>query len=47
VTSWKDEHGEELLFVSNKVLSFSPFRKNTCKLDCIDRTARIRVSASL
>jgi hypothetical protein len=22
VTSWKDEHGDELLFVSNKVLLF-------------------------
>jgi hypothetical protein len=22
VTSWKDEHGDELLFVSNKVLFF-------------------------
>jgi hypothetical protein len=22
VTSWKDEHGDELLFVSNKVLIF-------------------------
>lgn len=25
MTSWKDEHGDELLFVSNKVLLFFAF----------------------
>jgi hypothetical protein len=41
VTSWKDEHGDELLFVSNKVLILSLASMNTCKCHknfryCID-----------
>jgi hypothetical protein len=37
VTSWKDEHGEELLFVSNKVLILSLASINTCKCHKIFR----------